>query len=119
MFCIESTVRQLRVMKQMLKFLSVDTGQLHGPGVDRKICEIVLKYFGVEVCVCVFPRVSSSQPGGGIVRGGKGRGRGGDMGGGGIFNIRLGKPPRDITDTLQNIKLLNLINFIVARMSTS
>ena len=53
MFCIESTVRQLRVMKQMLKFLSVDTGQLHGPGVDRKICEIVLKYFGVEVCVCV------------------------------------------------------------------
>ena len=116
MFCIESTVRQLRVMKQMLKFLSVDTGQLHGPGVDRKICEIVLKYFGVEVCVCVFPRVSSSQSWGGGVRGGKGRG---DMGGGGIFNIRLGKPPRDITDSLQNIKLLNLINFIVARMSTS
>ena len=77
MFCLESTVRQLRVMKQMLKFLSVDTGQLHGPGVDRKICEIVLKYFGVEVCVCVFPRVSSSQSWGGGERGEREGGYGG------------------------------------------
>ena len=68
------------------------------------------------MCMCINSQGSLQVSHGGGVRGGKGRG---DMGGGGIFNIRLGKPPRDITDTLQNIKLLNLINFIVARMSTS